>query len=71
MKFFDAKKGDIDLETYYMEREWRLLGKLDFENIDNITRIIIPKEFIDKFKNDFPNFKGQINFSEPLTKNST
>src|SRR4030042_2292257 len=66
MKFFDAKKGDIDLENYYMEREWRLLGKLDFENIDNITRIIIPKEFIDKFKNDFPNFKGQINFSEPL-----
>lgn len=63
MKFFEAEKKDLDEENYYMEREWRLCGVLDFENIDNIHRIILPKSAIVQFRKDFPNYLGQISYA--------
>jgi len=63
MKFFEAEKEDLDKENYYMEREWRLCGVLNFENIDNIYRIILPKSTISQFRKDFPNYLGQISYA--------
>ncbi len=63
MKFFDHTLEDDDKENFYFEREWRLLGSLDF-GLDNVERIILPKEYSKKFREDFPNYYGQINFVE-------
>ncbi len=66
MKFFDAELDDIDEKNFYMEREWRICGVLNFETIENVNRVILPKEFISQFKKDFPNYNAQINFSDDL-----
>jgi len=63
MKFFEAEKEDSDKKNYYMEREWRLCGVLNFESIDNIHRIILPKSFVKQFKKDFPDYLGQISYA--------
>ena len=64
MKFFDAEKGDLDEDNYYMEREWRLHGKLDFESIGNIWRIVLPRSFTKQFREDFPGYSGQVSYAE-------
>lgn len=64
MKFFDPKKDDQDRENYYMEREWRIYGTLNFKNFKNICRIILPKKFSAEFRKDFPKYSGQISFSD-------
>lgn len=66
MKFFDAEKDDVDDKNFYMEREWRICGVLNFESLDKINRIILPKEYINQFKNDFPDYNAQISFSDDL-----
>lgn len=64
MKFFDVEKIDADKENYYMEREWRIEGRLNFKDLNNIYRIILPKSYIQKFRIDFPKYNGQISFAE-------
>jgi hypothetical protein len=66
MKFFNAEKADDDHENYYMEREWRICGVLNFKSIDNVYRVILPNNFIKQFKRDFPNYNAQISFSDDL-----
>ena len=61
-KFFDAEKDDTDNENYYMEREWRLMGCLDFEDLSNIHRVVLPSSFAKQFREDFPEYFGQITF---------
>ena len=63
-KFFDAEKDDTDNENYYMEREWRLMGCLDFEDLSNIHRVVLPSSFAKQFREDFPEYFGQITFVE-------
>jgi len=63
MKFFDHTLEDDDKKNFYFEREWRLLGSLDF-SLDDVERIILPKEYSRKFRNDFPDYYGQISFVE-------
>ena len=63
MKFFEAEKEDSDKNNYYMEREWRLCGVLNFENVGNIHRVILPESFIRQFKVDFPNYLGQLSYA--------
>lgn len=63
MVFFEAEKEDLDKENYYMEREWRLQGVLNFKNINNIHRVILPKSFSKQFRKDFPDYFGQISYA--------
>lgn len=64
MKFFDSEKDESNKENYYMEREWRILGALDFEGIKNVYRVILPPKYVEQFKKDFPAYCGQISFAE-------
>ena len=59
LKFFDTRKEDSDKENYYMEREWRIFGNLKFE-LDDVYRVIMPKEFAKRFRKDMPNYTGQL-----------
>jgi hypothetical protein len=45
-------------DNVYMEREWRIVGKLDFAFAD-ISRIILPRAFADQFRKDFPALAGK------------
>jgi len=62
IKFFDPSLLDNDPSNYYFEREWRVIGNIDFKLID-ITRIVLPVEYSERFRIDFPGYFGQVSFS--------
>lgn len=63
IKFFDDTKNDNAPDNFYMEREWRILDNLKFK-IEDVYRVILPKSYSKRFRNDIPSFVGQIIFSE-------
>jgi len=65
VKFFDSTKTDQANDNYYMEREWRIYGRLDFK-LENVFRIILPNQYAKNLKADFPDYCGQITFSDCL-----
>jgi hypothetical protein len=63
LKPFDASKTDADEENYYLEREWRIVGDVQF-TLDDITRILIPCKYGKQLREALPQYFGQISFSE-------
>jgi hypothetical protein len=63
MKFFDQSLPHEDPDNYYMEREWRLVGNLQFGMAD-VYRVILPEAFARKFRNDVPEYCGQLTYAE-------
>lgn len=61
LKVFDDAKSDESEENFYMEREWRMLGNLRF-GLDDVYRIIVPKEYASRLREDVPKYVGQITF---------
>jgi abortive phage resistance protein AbiGi (putative antitoxin) len=61
LKPFDALTTDADPENYYMEREWRVLRRLEFD-IDDVYRIFLPREYARRFREDLPDYAGQLTF---------
>ncbi len=62
-KFFDANSPLDEADNYYMEREWRILGNVDF-NISEVCRIHMPNEFASQFRQDFPAFAGEVKYPQ-------
>lgn len=63
MKPFDASKSDDDLHNYYMEREWRLVGNLQFD-ISDINRLLIPKSYAKELRERLPGYSGEITYTD-------
>ena len=63
LKFFTVGLAENDPDNFYMEREWRVPEGLAF-GLDNITRIIMPREFADQFRADVPEYSGPITIAE-------
>ena len=61
LKMFDYPTADEDPENYYMEREWRLLGPLEFSHPD-VRRVILPESYAARFRKAFPDYAGQVTF---------
>ena len=61
LKFFDSSKSEDDPENYYMEREWRKIGNLQF-NIADVRRVFLPEQYAGNFRKDVPAFLGQLTF---------
>ena len=61
-KFYDAGLPADDPANYYMEREWRVFGRLDF-NLTDVRRVIFPEDFAKRFRQDLPDYFGEITFS--------
>lgn len=60
-KFYDNTLPDDHSDNYYMEREWRVIGNVKFTQLD-IQRIIIPKEYSKKLREDLPEYINQVSF---------
>lgn len=59
IKFYDDTKPDDDPDNYYMEREWRGLERIEFQ-LQDITRIILPSEYIKRFFQDIPDYNAHV-----------
>lgn len=62
IKYFDASTHDEDPTNVYMEREWRVLGHVNFA-LSDVHRVFLPEAFAECFRNDLPDI-GELNFSD-------
>lgn len=60
---FDSTKDDTDEENYYMEREWRILGKVRF-SLGDVCRVVLPRRYAESLRRDVAGYIGQITFSD-------
>lgn len=61
VKYMDVGLADDDPENFYMEREWRVLDRVEFR-LDDVVRVLLPESFARVFRTDFPEYFGQITF---------
>jgi len=59
VKFFDPTLPEDDLDNYYMEREWRVLGDVTFK-LDDIARVVVPPGYEERLKADLPAYGGEV-----------
>ena len=59
LKFFDPTLPPDHVDNYYMEREWRVAGKVDF-GVRDIASLYVAPAFVDQATNDFPDLAGHI-----------
>jgi hypothetical protein len=62
VKAFRGDAADEDPENFYMEREWRRYGDLEFD-IEDVCRVYVPKRFAKRLRTDLPQYYGQVTFS--------
>jgi hypothetical protein len=62
VKAFRGDSADEDPENYYMEREWRRYGDLDF-SLEDVCRVYLPERFAKRLRGDAPDYYGQVTFS--------
>jgi hypothetical protein len=60
-KFFDETLPEDHPENFYMEREWRVVGRVRFD-ATHVERIIVPRSFGTRFRADMPSYNGQLQF---------
>ncbi len=65
IKFFNHNLSDNDGSNFYFEREWRVLESLEF-SISDVKSIYIPKWYYERFREDFPQYNGEIIHPEEL-----
>jgi len=58
VKFFDHRLPDDHPDNYYFEREWRLVGNLQFE-LGDIRTIVVPRSYAERLAADLPEYSGQ------------
>jgi hypothetical protein len=63
IKLFDHNLNDENPDNYYFEREWRVIGDVNFR-IDNLKRVLIPESFSKQFREDYPDYYGQVTFTD-------
>lgn len=59
IKPFDSELPANDSENYYMEREWRKFGDMDFRPED-VTHIIVAKGYKNKLEEQFPDYQSRV-----------
>ncbi|MDO8674379.1 MAG: abortive infection system antitoxin AbiGi family protein [Dehalococcoidia bacterium] len=63
LKFFDANAADDHPDNFYMEREWRILREVHF-TLDDVYRVIVPSAYAKRFRQDVPDYNGQVTFAD-------
>jgi hypothetical protein len=59
VKVFDASLASDDPNNFYMEREWRVIGRVRF-SLEDVARVLLPAGLGDRFRREVPEFKGTI-----------
>jgi len=62
LKCFDSTLSEDHRDNFYMEREWRIAGDISF-SLDDVWRVILPRDWVRKFRSDIPDYNGQITFA--------
>ena len=65
IKYFDDSASDEDKANVYMEREWRVLGDVNFA-LEDVHRVFMPERYAERFRADLPNNTGQLTFSDNI-----
>jgi hypothetical protein len=65
IKFFDDSTFDEAEANVYMEREWRVLGDINFALAD-VHRVFLPERYAERFRADLPTYTGQLTFSDNI-----
>ena len=65
VKCFDSTLAPGHRDNFYMEREWRIPGDLKFSDGD-VTRVILPRDYVDRFRTAVPHYKGPITPAETI-----
>jgi hypothetical protein len=61
LKFFNHNLTDEDEENYYFEREWRVVSRVQFD-MNDVRRVLIPEGYSRRFRDDCPDYYGQVTF---------
>jgi hypothetical protein len=48
-----------------MEREWRVIGDVKFA-LEDVHRVFMPERYAERFREDLPNYIGQLTFSDNI-----
>ena len=65
LKIWNNNLEEHDPNNYYFEREWRASNNIDFQ-LSDVLVIIIPKDYENKFKLNFPEYMGKLKFAEDI-----
>jgi hypothetical protein len=63
IKFFNVGLPDEDFHNYYMEREWRVWGDVNFR-LNRVRRIILPASFEGRLRTQLTEYTGEVSPSE-------
>lgn len=61
LKFFDPRLSHSDRDNFYLEREWRVVGNVQF-TISEVIRLLVPDSFGARLRQDLPAYSGQVQF---------
>lgn len=61
VKWFESGRADEDPANVYMEREWRTVADVRF-TLEDVTRVFVPAPFGKAFRDDLPDYHGQVSF---------
>jgi hypothetical protein len=59
LKFFDPTLAPDHRDNYYMEREWRISGRLRF-TIGDIQHVFVPPEYMPRLVAEFPELGAAV-----------
>lgn len=59
VKAYDATLSERDLQNFFMEREWRRFGALEFEP-QQIATVVVAPGFLARAKNELPEYEDRI-----------
>ena len=58
IKFFDDSLSEEDPSNFYMEREWRVAGVVNFK-VSDISTIVVARGYKQRFLEKFPKLEGK------------
>jgi hypothetical protein len=65
IKYFDASAPDEAEANVYMEREWRVIGDVNFTLAD-VHRVFMPERYAERFRADLSDYTGKLTFSDNI-----
>jgi hypothetical protein len=59
LKFFDPSLPPDHPDNYYMEREWRVAGRVVFQQHE-LSSVLVPEAFVERARTDLPNLAHRV-----------